>query len=298
MVVQARAGKGPTMPCTIIAEIGINHNGDLTTAKELIVAAKQAGADYVKFQKRLPELCVPDKQKDVPKQTPWGTMRYIDYKRHMEFGKADYFEIDRFCAEVGIRWFLSVWDVPSLEFALPFKPDFVKIPSALIVDEHLVKSATESGVPLILSTGMSTSNEIRRAVDWATGARGLILMHCHSAYPAPSEELNLRCVQQLALDYPEAAIGYSGHEFGLEPTVWAVVLGAVVVERHITLNRSMWGSDQLASIEPLGFQRLVRHIRSAEAALGDGHKIVWPSEQTAMKRLRPQSAFATGETDG
>jgi N-acetylneuraminate synthase len=282
------------MACTVVAELGINHQGDLRTAKQLISAAAHAGADLVKLQKRMPELCVPEGQRDVPKDTPWGRMSYLDYKRRMEFGKADYFEIDRYCAELGIGWFLSVWDLPSLEFALPFRPPYLKIPSALLTDEELVTGAAGAGVPLILSTGMSTTYQIRRAVDWAAGAPSLTLLHCHSAYPAPSAELNLRCIQQLRTDHPDATIGYSGHEYGLEPTVWAVVLGAEMVERHICLRHSDWGSDQLASVEVPAFGRLVTRIRSAEAALGDGHKRVWESEQTAMQRLRPNAAPVGG----
>lgn len=284
------------MPCTIVAEIGINHNGDLDRAKQLIRLAHFGGAQYVKFQKRMPELCVPRGQWEVERDTPWGTMPYIEYKRRMEFGKADYLELDRYCAQLGIGWFMSVWDLPSLDFAVSFKPDYIKIPSALITEEELVVRAAQAGVPLILSTGMSTPDEIRRAVDWAAGAPRLIIMHCHSAYPAPSEELNLRCIPQLQIDYPEAVIGYSGHEYGLEPTVWAVVLGAEMVERHICIRHDDWGTDQLSSVEGHAFERLVTHIRSAELALGDGHKIVWPSEQTAMLRLRP--TVAQGVTDG
>jgi len=281
------------MPCQVVAEIGINHNGELNAALALIEAAARAGADYVKFQKRTPDLCVPVEQRDVPRETPWGTMPYIAYRYRMEFDKDDYAIIDAHCEVHGVKWFLSVWDRPSLDFALEWRPDYVKLPSALLTVESLVRAAAGAGVPLVLSTGMSTLDEIQRAVDWASAAPHLTIMHCHSAYPAPSEELNLRCIETLAKQYPHATVGYSGHEFGLEPTVWAVILGAQIVERHITINRSLWGSDQLASVEPLGFERMVGHIRSAERALGDGIKTVWPSEQTAMQRLRPQPAIAS-----
>lgn len=274
---------------TLVAEGGLNHAGSLAVALRLVEAAAHAGADYIKWQKRTPELCVPREMWDVPKETPFGVLPYIDYRERMEFGAAEYQQIDSACAEHGIGWFMSVWDVPSLEFALQWDPPFVKVPSALLVNDELVAAAASSGVPLILSTGMSTAEQIEHAVQQAYQATELWLLHCHSAYPAPTRELNLRCIPALSARYPHAHIGYSGHEIGIATTTWAVVLGARMVERHLTVDRTMWGSDQLASLEPLAFERLVRHVRSAERAVGDGVKRVFESERSAMLRLRPET---------
>lgn len=275
---------GPGEPTYVIAEIGINHNGDLGIAKKLIDAASVAGCDAVKFQKRTPEICVPEAQRERLRETPWGTMTYMEYKERIEFGAAEYAEIDRYCREKGIHWFASPWDVPSVEFLEGFDPVCHKVASASLTDEELLRSLASTGRPLILSTGMSTMDEIRRGVE-ILGTENLILTHCTSAYPCPPEELNLRMVETLDREFA-CPVGYSGHEVGLQTTVAAVVLGACLVERHITLDRAMWGSDQAASVEPWGFMRLVRDIRVVEKALGDGEKRVYESELPLKERLR------------
>jgi N-acetylneuraminate synthase len=268
----------------IVAEIGINHNGDCEIAKRLIDAAKAAGCDAVKFQKRTPELCVPPDQRDVPRETPWGVIPYIEYRNRLELGEAEYESIDRYCREVQIPWFGSFWDEPSLRFLERFNPVCHKVPSALLVRDDLLLAARATGRPLIISTGMSAWNEIRRAVD-LLGEEKLVINHSTSTYPCPPAELNLRMIETLRETFG-CPIGYSGHEVGLQTTYAAVCLGAGLVERHITLDRTMWGNDHAASVEPGGFTRLVRDIRVIEQALGNGVKQVYESERAAMARLR------------
>ena len=274
------------MSTYIIAEIGINHNGSLETAKRLIDIAAVAGCDAVKFQKRNPDVCVPDHQKDIPRDTPWGTMSYIDYKHRMEFGQEEYDEIDKYCKEKNIEWSASPWDMDSLEFLLQYKIPFIKIPSAMITNEELMRESAKSGKKVIFSTGMSTLEETDQAVDWMReeGA-DFSLLHCNSTYPAPLEDLNLRCIETLRERY-NCEVGYSGHEFRLGTTVASVYLGATIIERHITLDRTMWGSDHLASVEPQGLIKLVKGIRELEIALGDGHKRVTEGELPVRKKLR------------
>ncbi|MEW6577693.1 MAG: N-acetylneuraminate synthase family protein [Chloroflexota bacterium] len=275
---------GDDYPVYIIAEIGINHNGDLETAKRLIDAAVLAGCDAVKFQKRTPELCVPVEQRDVLRETPWGVITYLEYRHRVEFGADEYAEIDRYCRERGITWFASAWDEPSVDFLEQFSPVCYKVASASLTDHGLLRHMRNTGRPIILSTGMSTMEQIQAAVGVA-GVENLLIAHSTSTYPCPPEQLNLRMIQTLrnAFDCP---IGYSGHEVGLQTTYAAVVLGACFVERHITLDRAMWGSDQAASVEPQGFMRLVRDIRVIERALGDGVKRVYDSEVPVMNKLR------------
>jgi sialic acid synthase SpsE len=276
---------GPDRPVYVIGEIGINHNGDLDNAIALINHAKEAGMDAVKFQKRTPEVCTPRDQWDIERDTPWGRMTYITYRHRVEFGVEEYTAIDNHCKEVGIDWFASPWDVPSIDFLEQFNPPVYKIASASLTDDELLTAARATGRPVILSTGMSTPDQIRHAVE-VLGSANTILLHANSTYPAPIEQLNLRMINTLMADYPNVPIGYSGHETGLQTTVAAVALGASVVERHITLDRTMWGSDQAASVEPQGMHRLVRDIRAIEHALGDGVKQVYPGELAAMKKLR------------
>ncbi len=277
-----RVGNGE--PAFIIAEIGINHNGDLEVAKMLVDAAKVAGCDAVKFQKRTPELCVPSDQKDLLRETPWGLITYLDYRYRVEFGKDEYREIDQYCRERDIIWFASVWDEESVDFLDAFDPPCLKIPSAALTDHQLLRHAKATGRPVILSTGMSTMEQIRAAVD-ILGTKDLLIAHCTSAYPSKPDELNLRVIASLQKEF-DCPIGYSGHEVGLQTTYAAVLQGACLVERHITLDRAMWGSDQAASVEPSGFMRLVRDIRTIERALGDGVKKVYESELPIMKKLR------------
>lgn len=276
---------GPGQSTYVIGEIGINHNGCVETAKRIIDAAVVAGCDAVKFQKRTPDLCVPAHQRDVQRETPWGIMSYIDYKHRIEFGAREYAEIDRYCSERGIHWFASCWDEVALEFIEQFDPVAHKVASASITDIGLLERLKATGRPIILSSGMSTMEEIETAVA-TVGTDNLVLCHSTSAYPCRAEMLNLRMIQTLTDKYPGVPVGYSGHETGLQTTVAAVALGACVVERHITLDRAMWGTDQAASVEPGGLNRLVRDIRTIELALGDGVKVVYDEEIPIRKKLR------------
>lgn len=275
---------GDGYPVYIVAEIGINHNGELDTAKKLIDAAVAAGCDAVKFQKRTPELCVPPEQRDSMRETPWGLITYMEYRCRIEFQQKEYVEVDRYCKERGITWFASCWDQPSVDLIEEFKPVCYKIASASLTDDKLLQYTNAKGRPLILSTGMSTMEEIRHAVSLLDENR-LIVSHCNSSYPCKPEELNLRLIQTLRKEF-SCPTGYSAHEVGLQTTYAAVVLGACYIERHITLDRAMWGSDQAASVEPWGFTRLVRDIRAIEKAMGDGVKQVYDSEKAVMNRLR------------
>jgi N-acetylneuraminate synthase len=270
----------------IIAEIGINHNGDLDTACRLIDVARVAGVDAVKFQKRNPELCVPPDQRDLPKQTPWGEMSYMEYRERMEFGKEEFDFIDGYCRERRMAWFASVWDLDSLRFILEYDPPHIKIPSAMLTNHELLRQTAESGVHTYISSGMSTLDEIDDAVGiFASAGCPFTLMHCNSSYPAQNEELNLACMDTFRERYG-CAIGYSGHEFGLIPTVIAAARGAVAVERHITLKRTMPGSDHMASVEPTGLIRLVNYIRAIPEVVGDGVKRLYDSELAARDKLR------------
>ena len=275
---------GDGQPTYIVAEIGVNHNGSLEIAKQLIEAAKHAGVDAVKFQKRTPELCVPLEQRSVMRETPWGYIPYLDYRYKVEFGKDEYIEIDRYCKELGITWFSSVWDEPSVDFLEDFDPVAYKIPSASLTDHALLRHLHKTGRPLILSTGMSTMEQIDAAVQ-VIGMENVMITHATSTYPCDPEELNLKVIPVLRQKFP-FPFGYSGHEVGLIPSVVAVSLGACLVERHITLDRAMWGSDQAASVEPGGFERLVKYVRVAEQSLGDGVKKVYASELPSQKKLR------------
>jgi N-acetylneuraminate synthase len=275
---------GPGHPTYVIAEIGINHNGSLDLAKQLVDVAVVAGCDAVKFQKRTPELCVPPEQRDLMRETPWGVMTYFEYKERIEFGEAEFTEINRYCTERGITWFASCWDPPSVDFIEQFDPACHKIASASITDDDLVDRVAKTGRPIVMSTGMSTMDEIRHAIARLPHER-LLLAHSTSTYPSKPEELNLRMLATLADEF-DRPVGYSGHEVGLQTTVAAVALGACFVERHITLDRAMWGTDQAASVEPGGLLRLVRDIRIVETALGDGVKRVYASELPSRAKLR------------
>jgi N-acetylneuraminate synthase len=275
---------GEGQPTFVVGEIGINHNGNLETARQLIDAAIASGCDAVKFQKRTPDLCVPPEQRNVMRETPWGYISYLEYRRRVEFGRKEFDEISRHCKKRGIVWFASCWDEESVAFIERYDPPCFKIQSAALTDMRLLACLKATGRPLILSTGMSTQDQIQDAVDFL-GIEDLIICHTTSTYPCPPEELNLRMIQRLADMFP-CPIGYSGHEVGLVPSVIAVALGACLVERHITLDRAMWGSDQAASVEPVGLTRLIKYIRTVEVALGDGVKRVYDSEIPVMRRLR------------
>jgi N-acetylneuraminate synthase len=280
---------GDGHPAYVIAEIGINHNGDLGIAKQMIEAAVHAGVDAVKFQKRTPEIATPPDQRGQMRETPWGYITYLEYRHKVEFNEEQYCEIERYCKQKGIAWLASVWDEPSVEFMQKFDTPAYKIPSASLTDYTLIRKARATGKPLILSTGMSTMEQIRKGVEIA-GEKDLVLMHCTSTYPCEPEELNLKMVETLRHEFPNTPIGYSGHEVGLVPSAVAVALGACMVERHLTLDRAMWGTDQAASVEPGGFERLIKYIRVSESALGDGVKKVYESEQPSLKKLRRVSS--------
>lgn len=270
----------------IIAEIGINHNGDLNIAKRIIDVAAVFKCDAVKFQKRNPDVCVPENQKHVKKETPWGVMDYIDYRRKMEFGKEEFDEIAAYCASRGIEWSASVWDEDSLDFLLQYQTPFIKIPSALLTNHKLIERAAQTDRKIILSTGMSTLEEIDAAVDvLKRNTKNYALLHCNSTYPCPLEDLNLSTIKTLKDRYG-CQVGYSGHEFRLGTSVSAVYLGASIIERHVTLDRSMWGTDQIGSIEPQGLAKLVSGIRELETSYGDGVKRVTDGEMPARKKLR------------
>jgi N-acetylneuraminate synthase len=274
---------GPDHPTFVVAEIGINHNGSLETATQLIDAAVAAGCDAVKFQKRSIEVVYSAEELARPRESPFGVTNG-DLKRGLEFGADQYAEIDRYCAGKNIMWFASCWDDASVDLIEQFKPPCYKIASASLTDDSLLRHHRKTERPLIVSTGMSTLEQIDHAVK-VLGQRDLILLHTTSTYPSAVTELNLRAIPRMSERYG-VPIGYSGHEVGLYTTLAAVVLGACVLERHITLDRAMWGSDQAASVEPQGFARLVKDIRAVETALGDGVKKVYPSEVPIMQKLR------------
>ena len=275
---------GEGYPVYLVGEIGINHNGDVEIAKDLIKAAQHAGFDAVKFQKRTPELCVPPEQRSQMRDTPWGYISYLEYRYKVEFGEKEYKEIDAASKAHGINWFSSVWDEPSVDFLEQFDPVCYKVPSAALTDIALLKKIRSTGRPIILSTGMSQMEQIRKAVK-AIGLDNLVITHATSAYPCDPEELNLRMIETLQKEF-DCPIGYSGHEVGLIPSVITVALGSCLIERHITLDRAMWGSDQAASVEPQGMERLVKYVRVTEKSLGDGVKKVYESEIPSLNKLR------------
>jgi N-acetylneuraminate synthase len=275
---------GDGHPTYIVAEIGINHNGDVELAQKMIDAAVHAGVDAVKLQKRTPELCVPPDQRNHMRETPWGYITYLEYRHKVEFGQDEYNQIDQHCKQKGISWFASVWDEPSVDFIQAFHPTCYKVPSASLTDHKLLQHLRATGQPIILSTGMSTMEQIRAAVA-VLGEENLLITHATSTYPCEPDELNLRMIQTLRQSF-SCPIGYSGHEVGLIPSVVAAAMGACLVERHITLDRALWGNDQAASVEPGGFERMVKYIRVTEQSLGDGVKQVYESELPSLRKLR------------
>lgn len=277
----------PGDPCYIIAEIGINHNGSLSTAKRLIDIAGDAQCQAVKFQKRTPELSTPDSIKNTPRETPWGTLTYLEYKKKIEFGWDEYQELLEYSKTRGLDFFASSWDIPSLHFMEELNVPAHKLASASITDTDLLKAHAASQKPIILSTGMSTMEEIRTAVNNFDKER-LVVLHSTSSYPLDHAEANLNMIQTLREEF-NLPIGYSGHEIGLQISLAAVALGAKVLERHVTLNRSMWGSDHSASLEPQGLAKLVRDVRIVEKAMGDGVKKVYESELPNREKLRTKS---------
>ncbi len=308
-----KVGKGH--PVFIIGEIGINHNGDLAIAKKLIDASIEAGVNAVKFQKRTVPVVYTkeelDKPRDVPANiisnaikrkvlSPEAVKRLAesnltettngDLKWALEFTKDEYAEIDRYCKEKGITWFASPWDEESVDFLEQFDPPCYKIASASLTDAHLLKYIRSKGRPVLLSTGMSTMEQIRKAVE-ILGEKDLVILHCVSTYPAEHKDINLKVIHTLEEEFPNIPVGYSGHERGVQVSVAAAVMGATVVERHITLDRAMWGSDQAASLEPKGMELVVRDIRTFEESHSDGVKKVLPEEEPIIKKLRRKSDF-------
>lgn len=278
---------GENEPVFLIAEIGINHNGDMGIAKQLMDAAFACGWQCVKFQKRTPEICVPEHQKNMLRNTPWGEMTYLEYKHKVEFSEEDYTYIDNYCKEKPILWTASVWDIPSLEFILKYDVPFIKIPSAKLTESELLSEAAKSGKTIVLSTGMSTVEEIDEAVNllekYSKG--NYVLMHTNSTYPTPPEDINLSTIKFLRDRY-NCLVGYSGHEYDLEPTVIAVALGAKIIERHITLDHNMWGSDHFASLEIHAMDMLCKRINEVDIILGDDSKKLTPKEMEVRKKLR------------
>ena len=246
--------------------------------------AVETGCDAVKFQKRTPEICVPEEQKSIPRETPWGSMTYFEYKKRIEFEQKEFEQIDAYAQKIGIDWFASPWDVPSVDFLEGFSVPCQKIASACLTDSELLTAINKTTTTTILSTGMSSMQEIDKAVSLLNDVP-LAIAQATSTYPAEASELNLRAIQTFSEKY-KVPVGYSGHERGLQVTIAAVALGATFIERHITLDRSMWGTDHSASLEPEGLKKLVRDIRIIELALGDGKKKVYDSEIPIRAKLR------------
>jgi len=280
-----RSTIGAGQPVYVIGEIGLNHNGDVDLAMQLIDVAADAGAQAVKFQKRTPEISTPEHMKNTPRDTPWGQMTYLDYRYRVEFSREQYVEIGDYATLRGLDWFASPWDEPSVDFLESLNVVAHKVASASVTDLGMLRALAATGKPVILSTGMSTLEQIDAAVAVFDPSK-LIILHATSTYPLPPEEANLRMIGSLQERYPEIPIGYSGHERGLQISVAAVALGATVVERHITLDRAMWGSDHAASLEPDDFSHLVRDIRVIGEALGDGEKRIYPGELAPLAKLR------------
>jgi N-acetylneuraminate synthase len=270
----------------LIGEIGINHNGDMKIAKKLIDAVNACDWHCAKFQKRNPDVCVPENQKLKLRQTPWGEMTYIDYKKKIEFEKNEYDEIQNYCNSKPVDWTASVWDLDSLEFILKYDVPFIKLPSAMMTNKKLLVECARSGKNLILSTGMSELKEVDDAVETVLKfTKNFVLMHTNSSYPTPVSELNLSLVPFL-IDRYKCVVGYSGHEEDLEPTVIAVALGAKVVERHITISHEMWGTDQKSSLEVHAMNILRRRIKDITSMLGSPKKVITTSEISIREKLR------------
>ena len=270
----------------ITAEIGINHNGDMIIVRQLIDTAKVAGCDAVKFQKRTIDEVYSKEILDTPRESPWGTTTR-EQKNGLEFNEKQYDEINEYCKQKGIEWYASSWDITSQLFLRKYNLKHNKVASAMITNKKLLEVIAEEGKYTFISTGMSTLDEIKEAVQiFKKHNCPFELQHSNSSYPMKIEEANLRCIETLGKEFG-CSVGYSGHEsVGYIVCIAAVMLGATSIERHITLDRSMYGSDQAASLEPMGWMRLVRDIRSIDKILGDGVKKIWPSEIPGMKKLR------------
>lgn len=285
------------MSLFVIAEIGINHNGDMEIAKQLIDVAADAGADAVKFQKRTIDLVYTKEFLDSTRESPWGKTQR-DQKKGLEFGREQYEQIGRYCRQKNIKWFASAWDIESQKFLRQFDLDYNKIASAMVVDDKLLNEVAEEKKYTFISTGMCTLRDIDRAVDtFIKVGCPFELMHCVSTYPMADEDANLQRIVKLRERYG-CKVGYSGHEVGLSISYAAVALGATSLERHITLSRAMYGSDQAASIEPAGFRQLVGAVRKIEKALGDGSLEMNPKEIPVAKKLRAHLAWESDSLEG
>lgn len=270
----------------LIGEIGINHNGDIQIAKKLIDAVHACGWNCAKFQKRNPDVCVPDHQKSISKSTPWGDMSYIDYKHKIEFGKKEYDYINKYCKEKPLEWTASVWDIDSLEFLLPYNPPFIKIASALVTNTELLTEVCKTNIPIMFSTGMCKLSEVDAAVELVSKyTDNFVLMHTNSSYPTPVEELNLQLIPFYKKRY-QCTVGYSGHEYGMEPTIIARYLGANIIERHITLSHDMWGTDQKSSLTVTAMAMLYGRLKDIHSMQGSCNKKVTASEIDIRKKLR------------
>lgn len=270
----------------VVAEIGINHNGDINLAKKMIKSAYQCGCQAVKFQKRTPELCVPKAHRDILRETPWGLITYMEYRHKVEFGREEYDEIDSFCRELGVDWFASAWDIPSLEFLRRYKSPFNKVASPMLTNHKLVEQIALEGKMTFISTGMSEYADIDQTVKiFRDIACPFILLHTVSEYPLTNDKTNLRQITTLRNRY-QCPVGNSGHESTMLPSLIAVMMGAVVIERHFTINRAMWGTDQAASLEPRGMAVLTNYINQIPLILGSGERIVTEQEKANALKLR------------
>ncbi len=270
----------------LIAEIGINHNGSVKLAKRLIDLAKENGFDYVKFQKRTPEISTPEFQKEIMRETPWGRISYLNYKKKIEFSLKHYDQIDNYCRKKKIKWFVSCWDINSLNKMRKYKFDYHKVASAMITNYPLLNAIAKTKIKTLISTGMSSEKDVEKAVNiFKKHKCEFSLLHCVSTYPASEQDLNLNCINSLKKKY-KCEIGYSGHENSVSPSILAYVLGATIIERHITLDRSMWGTDQSASLSEEGMRKLSRTINKLPKMLGNGKKKILKEERKIAKKLR------------
>ena len=270
----------------LIAEIGINHNGSLTLAKKMILAAKNAGFDVVKFQKRDVEITTPKSKRDFQRDTPWGKMTYFEYKKKIELSSSDYRAIDRYCKKIRINWFASAFDINSLKFLKKFKLKYNKVASPMLTNLKLVDEIAKEKKFTIISTGMSTYKDIDKVLKiFKKRKYKFALLHCVSSYPAQLKDLNLKMIMTLKKKY-KCNVGYSGHEKYVSPSIFARVLGAKIIERHITTDRTLWGSDQSASLEPDGMKSLVDMIRKFEIAFGNGKKNFLKDEKIKLQDMK------------
>ena len=270
----------------LIAEIGINHNGSIKLAKKMIDLAKSIGFDAVKFQKRNPDISTPEKQKNVFRNTPWGEMSYLNYKKKIEFGLKEFKEIDKYCKKNKILWFASAWDIESQKFLKKFNFKYNKVASAMLTNLRLIDEIAKEKKPTFISTGMSTINDIKKTVNIFKKRKcKFILMHCVSTYPCPEEKLNLNMILTLQQKF-KCDVGYSGHEASVSPSIFAYLLGANYIERHITLDRSMWGTDQAASLSKSGMENLANIFNKAPLILGNGVKFISKEEKKMLSKFK------------